>query len=83
MLDRPDDAADVEYRLGQFLASHVLPFQADGYSNPALDKLLAHVGGWAPIGTRIRWPYRWIPESVAEQLRPIARAELPELFPGS
>jgi dihydrodipicolinate synthase/N-acetylneuraminate lyase len=81
MQDRPKDALEVEHRLGQFLASHVLPFQADGYSNPALDKLLAHIGGWAPIGTRIRWPYRWIPESVAEQLRPVARVELPELFP--
>ena len=29
---------------------------AGGLSNPALDKFLAHVGGWADVGTRIRWP---------------------------
>jgi dihydrodipicolinate synthase/N-acetylneuraminate lyase len=82
MRERPDDAIELEQRLQRFLDAHVLPFQARGYSNPALDKLLAHIGDWAPIGTRIRWPYRSIPESSAEKLRPIARSELPELFPG-
>jgi dihydrodipicolinate synthase/N-acetylneuraminate lyase len=80
MRDDPGGAAELEGRLQRFLEAHVLPFQALGYSNPALDKLLAHIGGWAPIGTRTRWPYRWISEAAAEQLRPIARGELPELL---
>jgi dihydrodipicolinate synthase/N-acetylneuraminate lyase len=81
MGEHPDDAVELEHRIQGFLDAHVLPFQADGYSNPALDKLLAHIGDWAPIGTRTRWPYRWISESLAESLRPVARAEVPELFP--
>ena len=34
----------------------------------------------ADVGTRLRWPYRWIEAEVAERLRPIARAMVPELF---
>ena len=66
-----------------FIDTHVLPFRRDhGYSNAALDKLLAAVGDWAPIGTRLRWPYRWVDEAEAERLRPIARRAFPDLFGG-
>ncbi|GAA3643272.1 dihydrodipicolinate synthase family protein [Nonomuraea antimicrobica] len=82
-LIRSDGAAarDVERRIARFFAEYVAPLQAEGYSNPALDKFLAHVGGWADLGTRIRWPYRSVDEAYALRLRPIARADLPELFP--
>ncbi len=50
------------------------------YSNAAKDKLLAAIGAWADIGTRLRWPYRWVPEEEAHRLRPVARQRLPELF---
>lgn len=82
-LMRTDSAAarDVERRIGLFFAEHVQPLASDGYANPALDKFLAHVGGWADIGTRVRWPYRSVEEERAERLRPIARTALPELFP--
>ena len=46
----------------------------------ALDKLLAAVGGWARIGTRLRRPYRWIGEERVPPLYAVARRELPELF---
>jgi len=60
---------------------HVVPFRRDhGYSNAALDKLLAAVGGWGPVGTRLRRPYRWISESEVPRLRDIARRDVPELF---
>ena len=59
----------------------IVPFRRDhGYSNPALDKLLAAIGGWGPVGTRLRRPYRWIPAEEAARLRPVARDMLPELF---
>ncbi|MCP4399000.1 MAG: dihydrodipicolinate synthase family protein [bacterium] len=75
-------ALDVEKRIQQFMNTHILPFiTQQKYSNQALDKLLAAIGGWANIGTRLRWPYRWIPEKEAERLRPIAREMIPELFP--
>ncbi len=81
MRSDPDGAADLESRLQHFLGRHITPLQQRGYSNAALDKTLAHIGGWAAIGTRLRWPYQGVPEADAEALRPLARAAVPELFP--
>ena len=83
MFADPPRALELESRIQRFLAGHILPFRRDhGISNPGLDKLLAAVGGWASIGTRLRWPYSWIPEEAAMRLRPLARSLLPELFEG-
>ena len=57
--------------------------QAAGYGNAALDKALAATGGWAPIGTRLRWPYRPVPAPAVDALRQAARDELPEFFPAA
>ena len=76
-----DAALDVERRIHAFFAECIVPFQQAGYSNPALDKLLAAAGGWGPVGTRLRWPYRWIPPSEALRVRERARHWLPEFFP--
>jgi hypothetical protein len=46
----------------------------------ALDKLLAAIGNWASIGTRLRWPYRGVDAAAAAALTPVARRELPFLF---
>jgi len=74
-------ALELETRLRTFMGGHVLPFIAHhGYPDPAVDKLLACIGGWADVGTRLRWPYRWIPESEAERLRPLAREAVPEIL---
>jgi dihydrodipicolinate synthase/N-acetylneuraminate lyase len=74
-------ALELEARIRAFLDNHIRPFGAsDGYSNAALDKLLATIGDWARIGTRLRRPYRWIGEERVPPLRAIARRELPELF---
>lgn len=81
MSSDPAGALDLEARIGQFFAEHVLPFRRErGISSPGLDKLLAAIGGWADVGTRLRWPYSWIPEVEAVRLRPAARERLPELF---
>lgn len=78
-----EGALDLERRICRFMDQHVVPFRAQhGYSNAALDKLLAAVGGWGPVGTRLRRPYRWIDEAEAERLRPVARSMMPELFAG-
>ncbi|MBS7698878.1 MULTISPECIES: dihydrodipicolinate synthase family protein [unclassified Chelatococcus] len=72
---------DIEERLRTFIDTHVWPFRRDhGYSNAALDKLLAEIGDWAPVGTRLRRPYRFIEASEARRLRPVARQAVPELF---
>lgn len=74
-----DAAREVEARLRRFMDEYIVPYIRDQrYANQALDKLLAAVGGWAPIGTRLRWPYRWIPEAEIEPVRAAARELIPE-----
>ena len=73
-------ALEIERRLKCFFSDHILPLKGHGYSNQALDKLLAAIGGWANIGTRVPWPYRSVEESEAERLGAIARRYVPELF---
>jgi dihydrodipicolinate synthase/N-acetylneuraminate lyase len=81
MPDGIDACLDVERRIRGFIDTHIAPFgREQRYSNAALDKLLASIGGWAPIGTRLRRPYRFLDEGEAARLRPIARAAIPELF---
>lgn len=76
-------AMDVERRLRAFFDAEITPFiTRDRYCNAAVDKLLAAIGGWANVGTRLRWPYRWIDPSHAARLRPLARAAVPELITG-
>jgi len=80
----PVRALEIESRIVAFMRDHILPFrERDGYSNTALDKLLAAIGGWAPIGTRVRWPYCSVPTEEATRLREIARRQIPELFSAS
>ncbi|MHA6617938.1 dihydrodipicolinate synthase family protein [Pseudonocardia sp. DLS-67] len=69
-----------EERLRGFLDAHIAPLARAGYCDPALDKTLAAVGGWARIGTRVRWPHRSVPEESVPALRAAAEAALPELF---
>jgi dihydrodipicolinate synthase/N-acetylneuraminate lyase len=83
MQDDLAGALEVEGRLQQFMSEHIHPFIADQhYCNAACDRLLAGIGQWADVGPRMRWPYRAIPPTEADRLRPIARSLLPEFFPG-
>ncbi len=75
-----DEALKIEQLINDFFAEAILPYKNAGYSNPALDKLLAAVGGWATIGTRLRWPYRWIPEEEVTSVRKSAEKQLPSFF---
>lgn len=78
----PDAAARTERELCAFLDAEVVPLRGRGYCDAALDKLLAAIGGWAPVGTRMRWPYSGVPDDVAGRLRPLARTRLPGFFAG-
>ena len=75
-----DEALKLEQRINDFFAEAIVPYKNAGYSNPALDKLLAAVGGWATVGTRLRWPYRWIPEEEVGDVRKSAQKQLPSFF---
>jgi 4-hydroxy-tetrahydrodipicolinate synthase len=74
------EALRVQQRIGEFFDRCILPYKQAGYSNPALDKFLAAVGRWSNVGTRLRWPYKWIDEKEAAAARVIARSLLPEFF---
>lgn len=70
----------VQQAIQSFFDAYIVPFAKAGYSNPALDKLLAATGGWARVGTRLRWPYRWIEESAVASVQKGAARYLPEWF---
>lgn len=77
----PLGALELESRIQQFMQTAIVPFLgASGYSNTAADKLLAAVGGWSAIGTRIRWPYRSFPKTEVEKIRKSALTFIPEFF---
>jgi len=75
-----DAALAIEQRIQAFFSRYIVPFAERGYSNPALDKLLAAVGNWCDVGTRLRWPYRWIPETEVNRVRAGAIDMLPQWF---
>ncbi|PXY22031.1 dihydrodipicolinate synthase family protein [Prauserella flavalba] len=76
----PASALDLERRLRAFLDEHIVPLAEEGYCDPALDKTLAAIGGWAGLGTRVRWPHRSVPPERIPALRAAAAAAVPELL---
>lgn len=76
-----EGALELEKRINTFLTENILPFITEKqYSNQAVDKCLAVIGGWCDIGTRLRWPYTGINEDLALAIRPIAKDIIPEFF---
>ena len=74
-------ALEIEKKILKFMNHYIEPYITEkGYPNHACDKLMAAIGGWADIGTRLRWPYHWIPQKDADYLRPIAHEMIPEIF---
>ena len=80
MTEDPPAADALGRRIVAFFEHYIGPLKAQGYSNTALDKTLAAIGGWALVGTRVRWPYASVPHETVARLAPLARAALPELF---
>lgn len=79
MSSDPQGALDLERRILAFFDEQMGPLQRSGYSNPALDKFLAATGGWGNAGTRVRWPYRSVPQEAVEVARTSAARLVPEL----
>jgi 4-hydroxy-tetrahydrodipicolinate synthase len=80
---RSDPAAgqQAQARLQRFFQRYITPYITEQrYANAAVDKLLAVIGGWAPLTTRMRWPYRSIPAEDALRLGAIARTELSDFI---
>ena len=77
-------ARQQEAQIQQFMQEAILPFREQhGFSNMALDKLLAWTGEWCGMPLRLRWPYHGIPAAQADGLRRRARESLPFLFASS
>ncbi len=73
-----NEALRIQKNILQFFAQCIAPFHKEGFSNPALDKFLAAVGGWADIGTRLRWPYKGINQTEVERAKPVLHKMVPE-----
>jgi 4-hydroxy-tetrahydrodipicolinate synthase len=81
MLTDMPRALNVEKWIQLFMSQYIQPFiSVKGYTNQAADKLLAAIGGWVNVGTRLRWPYLGIDESEVSRLRPIAQEMMAEFF---
>jgi dihydrodipicolinate synthase/N-acetylneuraminate lyase len=78
MLSDWEEAYRIELEIRDFMKSHIAPLKNEGYSNGALDKVLAAIGNWADIGTRLRWPYDFVPETKVEELRKTFCQSVPE-----
>lgn len=74
-------ALELERRINRFMSECISPFITEHYyPNHACDRFMALVGGWADVGSRLRWPYRSIPESFVEPVRQKAKEIIPEFF---
>lgn len=74
-------AIEMESRVQEFFTNHISPFRAEHhYSNAALDKFLAAVGGWSRAGSRLRSPYRSIHIENVGKVREAAVKEIPEIM---
>lgn len=81
MVNGNGDPFELQSRIQQFMNDCIVPYIIDkGYSNQAVDKFMAAVGGWTPISTRLQWPYRWIPEEDVLLVRKKCAELLPEVF---
>ncbi|WP_207510415.1 dihydrodipicolinate synthase family protein [Longitalea luteola] len=74
-------ALNIEKGIQLFMSQYIQPFiSKQGYSNQAADKLLAAIGGWSNVGTRLRWPYNGIDDGEVARLRPIAHEMMSAFF---
>lgn len=74
-------ALKLEARIVAWMQTYIQPYLHNkGYSNMAADKLLAAIGDWCPVSTRLRWPYLGFKAAELSQLRSTALQDLPEFF---
>ena len=73
-----ESALELEVRIQHFMSECIDPFIVRmHYPNHACDRFMAIVGGWADIGSCLRWPYSSIPEEYV----PVIRKRLNDLIP--
>ena len=76
-----ESALELEKRIKKFMNELIAPFiTKQFFPNHACDRFMALVGNWADVGPNLRWPYKSIPESLAEPVRKKAKQIIPEFF---
>jgi len=74
-------ALELEKRIKKFMRELIEPFiTKQFFPNHACDRFMALVSGWADVGPKLRWPYKSIPENLAEPVRKKAKQIIPEFF---
>ena len=74
-------AMEWQDRIQRFMRTTIQPFiSVHGYSNQAVDKLMAAAGGWGPVSSRLRWPYRWLGQEHVAATRLALEEMLPEFI---
>lgn len=76
-----EGALELESRIMKFMSECIDPFIVKmHYPNHACDRFMAVVGGWAEVGSRLRWPYQSIPEEYVPEVRKKAHDIIPEFI---
>lgn len=76
-----ESALELESRIRKFMSECIDPFIVEmHYPNHACDRFMALAGGWADVGSRLRWPYRSIPEKYVPEIRKRAHDIIPEFI---
>jgi 4-hydroxy-tetrahydrodipicolinate synthase len=81
IIKKEGEPFELQSRIQRFMDNCIVPYILDkGYSNQAVDKFMAAVGGWTNISPRLRWPYRSIPADDVLSIREKCAELLPEVF---
>lgn len=76
-----EGALELEERIIRFMTECIDPFIVKlKYPNHAYDRFMANVGGWANVGSRLRWPYSSIPEYYIPEVRKRGHDIIPEFI---
>jgi 4-hydroxy-tetrahydrodipicolinate synthase len=75
-----NSALELEIRICRFMDEHIVPFLKSGYSNMAVDKLMAAMGGWCGISPKLRRPYCGVDIADVPALRSAAEKLIPEFL---
>jgi len=80
ILDNPEEGLRMQWAIHRFFDKVIIPLVEEGYSDPALDKLLAAAGGNVPGNPTLRWPHRGFDATQIAYVRQEGAALLPEFF---
>ncbi len=76
-----DKALELQSRIQLFINEYILPLiTIEKYSDPAIDKFLAAITGWADVGTKLRWPYKGVDTNRMANVKAGCQQLIPEFL---